>query len=155
MIEIVLALVLSCATLGMALGAWHLGRQVRVARGLLFRTEVLQSEAARLQRAQRQLADAQRVAETVVAGGTQTVRAIHQGIAAIPFGILEAIPATSDATRVVRATHDLIAGAVYGGIGAANRGVGAALRLRLGDGARAPDRPGEGLERPVKPDPTP
>ena len=131
MIEAVLALLLLVASLAVAVGTLRLDGQLRVVRGLVFRAEVLESEALRLQRAEQQLAEAQRLTETVVAGGTQTVRAIHQGIAAIPFGILEAIPVTRGTTRVVRATHDLIAGAVYGGIGAVNRGIGAGLRAGL------------------------
>ena len=144
MIEAVLALVLLLATLGIAVGSLRLDRGVRSARALLFRSQVMQSEALRLQRAERQLADAQRMSETVVAGGAQTVRAIHMGIAAIPFGILEAIPVTRDTTRLVRATHDLIAGAVYGGIGAVNRGVGLGLRAGLSAGlpeAAGPEAP--------------
>lgn len=131
MIEAVLALLLLLTSLAVAVGTLRLDGQLRAVRGLFFRAEVLESEALRLQRAEQQLADAQRLSETVVAGGTQAVRAIHQGIAAIPFGILEAIPVTRDTTRVVRATHDLIAGAVYGGIGAVNRGIGAGLRAGL------------------------
>lgn len=156
MIEAVLALLLLFASLAVALGTLHLDAQLRLMRGLVFRAEVLQSEALRLQRAEQQLADAQRLTQTVIAGGTQTVRAIHQGIAAIPFGILEAIPVTRGTTRVVRATHDVIAGAVYGGIEAVNRGVGAGLRAGLKAGLpdaaakrqaheNAPEaRPGEG-----------
>lgn len=131
MIEPLLALALLLATLGLAIGTLWVDRDLQRAGAALFRAEVVQSEATRLQRAERQIADAQRLTETVVAGGAHTVRAIHQGIAAIPFGILEAIPVTRDTTRVVRATHDLIAGAVYGGIGLVNRGVGAGLRAGL------------------------
>ena len=138
MIEALLALGLLIASLALAFGTLRLGSGIGDVRGLLFRAEILQSEASRLQRAERQLADAQRLTETVVAGGTQTVRAIHQGIAAIPFGILEAIPVTRDTTRLVRATHDLIAGAVYGGIGMVNRGLGAGLRAGLKAGLPEP-----------------
>jgi hypothetical protein len=137
-IEALLALVLLVASLGVAVGTLRSGREIGTVRGLLFRAEILHSEACRLQRAERQLADAQRLSETVVAGGTRTVRSIHQGIAAIPFGILEAIPATRDTTRMVRATHDLIAGAVYGGIGRVNRGVGVGLRAGLKAAAPEP-----------------
>lgn len=137
MIEAVLTLVLLLATLALAITSLRLDRGVRAARGLLFRSQVMQSEAMRLQRAERQLAEAQNLSETVVAGGAQTVRAIHMGIAAIPFGILEAIPLTRDTTRLVRATHDLIAGAVYSGIGAVNRGVGVGLRAGLNAGLPA------------------
>jgi hypothetical protein len=131
------------------MGTLRQGAALRPVRVALFRAEVLQSEAARLQRAERQLADAQRLTETAVAGGARTVQVIHQGIAAIPFGILEAIPATRDTTRLVRATHDAIAGAVYGGIGAVNRGIGAGLRaglkagLPVENGTEAPGKPPE------------
>jgi hypothetical protein len=149
-IEALLALVLLTASLGVAIGTLRLGRGIGVVRSLLFRAEILRSEACRLQRAERQLADAQRLTENVVAGGTQTVRAIHQRIAEIPFGILEAIPVTRDTTRVVRATHDLIAGAVYGGIGMVNRGVGAGLRAGLKAGAPEP-APAEAAEKAHEP----
>lgn len=139
MIDALLALTLLLAMLMLAVGAERLDRQVQALRGRLFRAEVQQSEALRLQRIERQLAEAQRLTETVVAGGTQAVRAIHQGIAAIPFGILEAIPVTRDTTRLVRATHDAIAGAVYEGIGAVNRGIGAGLRTGLKSGSPNPD----------------
>lgn len=126
------SLALAVASLALAMASRRLQVRLRVAvPGLLFRAEVLQSEAVRLHRVEQQFADAQRLGEVVVSGGTQTVRAIHRGIAAIPFGILEAIPATRDATRIVRASHDLISDAVYGGVDAVNRGVGRGLRAGL------------------------
>ena len=149
MVEAVFALGLAAASLGLALASLRLQRRLRrEVPALLFRAEVLQSEATRLQRVERQLAEAQRLTEAVVSGGTQTVRAIHRGIAAIPFGILEAIPATRDATRVVRLSHDLISEAVYGGIGLVNRGAGHGMRAGLKAGlpeplpAAPPDSPG-------------
>ena len=139
MVEAVLALLLATASLGLALGSLRVQRRLRrEIPALLFSAEVLQSEATRLQRIERQLAEAQRLTEAVVSGGTRTVRAIHRGIAAIPFGILEAIPATRDATRVVRLSHDLIADAVYGGIAVVNRGVGHGLRAGLDAGRPEP-----------------
>lgn len=132
MTEALLALGLAAASLALALASlrvhYALRREVP---DLLFRAEVLLSEASRLHCAERQLIEAQRLTESVVSGGAMTVRAVHRGIAAIPFGILEAIPATRDAARVVRASHDLISDAVYGGIGALNRGVGHGLRAGL------------------------
>ena len=52
----------------------------------------------------------QQAAEMGVHLGTNTVRAVHMGIAAIPFGILEVIPATRHTSRLVRTVHDQISG---------------------------------------------
>lgn len=109
----------------------HQARRIEAAR-------TVQAEAQRLHVAERQLSDAQRLSEAAVSGGTLTVRAIHKGIAAIPFTILENIPVTRDTTRIVRISHDLISDAVYGTIDAVNRGVGAGLRAGLDAGANKP-----------------
>ncbi len=81
---------------------------------------------------QQRIAEAQQLTETAVDVGTQAVRQIHFSIAAIPFGILEAMPATRDTTRVVRQTHDVIADAVYGTIRGVNKLTGHAARGALG-----------------------
>jgi hypothetical protein len=85
----------------------------------------------RIEQRQR-IAEAQQLTETAVDVGTQAVRQIHFGIAAIPFGILETLPATRDTTRVVRQTHDVIANAVYGTIRGVNKLTGHAARSALG-----------------------
>lgn len=138
MIEAALTAGLFGISLALTAAALRLGWQLRRnVPNALFRAEILQFEALRLQRSERQIADAQRLTEAVVSGGTQTVRTLHRGIAAIPFGILEAIPVTRDATRIVRASHDLISDAVYGSIQAVNRGVGHGLRAGLKAGVPA------------------
>lgn len=101
--------------------------ELRQAAALLTRTQARLNELERLREAQR-IATMQAVAEGAVEGGTRTVQVLHYGIAAIPFTILELIPPTRDATRVVRKTHHFIADGVYGTISVVNRGVGAALR---------------------------
>ena len=133
--EAALALPVLLLTLALAVGTLRQRGNLADLDNLLFRGETLRSEAERLHRTEQQLAQVQRISEAVMSGGTQTVRAIHRGIAAIPFGILESIPATRDTTRIVRASHDLISDAVYGTIGAVNRGVGASLRGGLKAGA--------------------
>jgi hypothetical protein len=80
-----------------------------------------------LERAQT-AAETQQVAEAVVHGTTATVQAVHRGIAAIPFGILEAIPVTRAPARLVRAVHDLTANSVYGAITGLNKLIGRGLR---------------------------
>lgn len=80
-----------------------------------------------------QLLEAQELLESSIHGTTATVRAIHLGIAAIPFGILEAIPVTRDTTKVVRGTHNLISDAVYSSISVANRAGGVLTRKGIGE----------------------
>ena len=131
MTELFATLALLLATPLSVLGLLQLDDAARHAARAIRRAETIQAEAQKLIRAEQQLAEVQRLSEAAVSGGTQTVRAIHRGIAAIPFGILESIPATRDTTRLVRKSHDLISDAVYGSIGAVNRGVGAKLREGL------------------------
>lgn len=154
MLETLLALMSLAGTLGLSAATVRLQGELRAARDALFRREIAQAEAERLLRAEQRLAQAQQISESAVALGTGVVRGVHRGIAAIPFGILEAIPATRDTTRIVRRTHDLISEAVYGSIGAVNRGVGATLRegLQSGSGqiSLPQDGPRESLEGPSR-----
>lgn len=146
--EALATLLVVCATLAVAFACLLLQRGLREARELLFRAEIVKAESERLLRAEQQLRQAQEISESAVSLGTGVVRGMHRGIAAIPFGILEAIPATRDTTRLVRKTHDRIADAVYGSIGAVNRGVGAKLREGL---RSAPAEPRAKPESPVLP----
>ena len=141
MIETLASLALLAASFALAVFGISLGLRLTDLRAALDRADVVEAEAQRLWLAERQLADVQRLSEAAVSGGTLTVRAIHKGIAAIPFGVLEAIPVTRDTTRIVRASHDLISDAVYGTIDAVNRGVGAGLRARLKGGVSKKDTP--------------
>lgn len=125
----VLLVVVATGAAGWAL--WQAGEARREAALAFLRAETRMAEILRLQKVESQLHDVQRMTEAAVAGGTQAVQAVHKGIAAIPFGILEAIPATRDTTRVVRVTHDAIAGTVYGAIGAVNKGIGSLLRAGI------------------------
>lgn len=139
MIEALATALLLAGTIALAVLGLLFRLRLSAAERALDRADVVELEAQRLWLAERQINDAQRVSEAAVSGGTLTVRAIHKGIAAIPFGVLEAIPATRDTTRIVRASHDLISDAVYGTIDAVNRGVGAGLRAGLKAGAKKPD----------------
>ncbi len=106
----------------------HVDGRIRTAAVALRRSGAVWGELRAIVRLRQQVDDLQRVAEYTVDAGTATVQKIHQGIAGIPFGVLESIPATRGAARVVRQTHDLIAGAVYGSIRGVNRVVGRAAR---------------------------
>jgi hypothetical protein len=96
-------------------------------------------EQARAEAQRQTLREIQQAAELGVDVGTNTVRAIHMGIAAIPFGILDAIPVTRHGSRLVRTVHDQISGVVYDSIAGGNRLLGSALRLGLKD--RDKDKP--------------
>jgi hypothetical protein len=95
---------------------------------VLRRAAIYHQEGARFMESRKLLANVGSTAEATVEGGTALVRAVHHGIAAIPFSILEAIPATRDTTRVVRTIHDLAADSVYSAISAINRVFGKSVR---------------------------
>lgn len=95
--------------------------RLRALQRLQRRNEAAVAEARLAAEIRAQISAGQTIAENVVAGGTSTVRAVHKGIASIPFGILESIPVTRDTTRVVRLIHDAISDGVYGGIAATNK----------------------------------
>lgn len=97
----------------------------------LQRTAIVQAETMRYIRGREQLSDFQEAVEVSVEGVTASVRTVHRGIAAIPFGILEAIPVTRDTTKVVRAIHDATSDVVYGSISFGNRLAGRGLRKGL------------------------
>ena len=95
-------------------------------------------ERRRYQRLRANLLGAHEIAEVTVDGAARVVQTIHQGIASIPFGILEAIPATRAGARAVRVTHDAIAGTVYGAITGVNKGLGDISRSLLSGKRPAP-----------------
>lgn len=144
MIETLLALAVLGLCAMSAARLFALEREIGDAADRWRRSADLLVEIQSLQHRQRLLAEAQQFAETVVDTGTSTVRAVHFGIASVPFGILEAIPMTRDAGRMVRHAHDAIADAVYGSIGGINRIAGRALRGALGSRrarSESPDSP--------------
>lgn len=118
--------------LGMAVWQWLAVRSLRcrVADDLR-RMVTTGSELMWLIENREQLADWQEVSESAMDESTLVVRDIHQAIASIPFGILEAIPVTRDTTRVVHAIHDVTAAGIYAGVGFANRLLGRRLRQAL------------------------
>jgi hypothetical protein len=137
-LEAALSLLSVGLLLGLGIGGGLLRTRLLGLRHALRRAEAWRADAQYTARALSTLAQVQRLAEGGVALGTQTVREIHKGIASIPFGILEAIPATRDSSRLVRALHDQTADVVYGSIGLVNRVLGRGLRRGLGlDGAQA------------------
>ncbi len=115
----------------------RLAFQVAELAAQLERTAALKADLRWWRESLRRLAEWQEVTESGIDGGTRAVRAVHQGIAAIPFEILDAIPATRDTSRVVRNIHDFAADNVYAAISAVNQLLGSGSR-RLIEGRRRP-----------------
>ena len=124
-----LALTICAAGVGCAIACLR-GLERRIARtaAAIRRNGVLLSDARRLREMQLTLIEAQASTEATVEGGTSTVRALHLGIAGIPFAILEALPVTRGITRLVHRTHDFVSETVYGTIRGVNRVVGGVAR---------------------------
>ena len=125
--DMIIALALLLLTIAGVL-AMSMQRRLHVAQRLQRRSEAAVAELQLSAKIRAQISAGQTAAENVVAGGTNTVRAVHKGIASIPFGILESIPVTRDTTRVVRLIHDAISDGVYGGIKATNKALHQAAR---------------------------
>ena len=98
-------------------------------------------EGARAQAQLDALREVQDAAEKSVHLGASAVRALHLGIAAIPFGILEAIPATRPGSRAVKAVHDGVTNAVYDSITGTNKLLGSVLRQKLTKQGQAAGEP--------------
>lgn len=140
-------LLLALAALaGLAATAVHrvfgLRRRVREHEEVQYALRERMAERARVQANRERLEAAQRAAEGVVDAGTEGVRATHSAIAGIPFGVLDQIPPTRDAARIVRQVHNTTADGVYNTISLVNRLTGSAVRR----GIHRPDRRPE--ERP-------
>lgn len=139
------SLLLLAAVALAAVAAWQLlalERDIALHTATLRRAGSILLEIQGLKQMQQRMSNVQRLSETAIDLGTDTVRAMHLGIANIPFGILEAVPVTRGVTRVVRQTHNLIADAVYSTIKGVNRGVGGFARLALRPGDSKPKEPG-------------
>ncbi|MEK6806023.1 MAG: hypothetical protein AABY95_05185 [Pseudomonadota bacterium] len=137
MAELLMLAVIGALTASGVVAAYRMQGRVTASEQLIQRSRLRLVELQRvLDRVQR-LAAASAVAEGTVEGSTRLVQGVHQGIAAIPFGLLEAIPATRDTAKAVRKTHDFIADGVYDAVSVTNKIVGRVLR---GTG-KPPDKP--------------
>ena len=132
-----IGLLLSSVLLSVAL--WVLNRRVSGVAAQLTRTAEVHAEAGRMKQANDRLAAWQEVTEASIDGGTKAVRAVHKGIAAIPFSILESIPATRDTAKIVRGIHDFTSDNVYAAISTVNRLAGERSRSYLQPKAPVPE----------------
>lgn len=128
MAEWLLFAVAAALSAGGAIALVSIQRRVTASDALIQRSHVQLAELRRVLDSAQRIAVASAVAEGTVEGSTRLVQGVHHGIAAIPFTILEAIPATRDPAKVVRKTHDFIADGVYGAISGANKFLGRVLR---------------------------
>lgn len=108
------------------------------------RSAAARAECRWWRESQMRLAEWQEVTESSVDGGVRATRAVHQGIAAVPFTILESIPATRDTTKLVRGIHDFTADNVYAAISAANRFLGQGSRRAIHRADNPSARPADG-----------
>jgi hypothetical protein len=122
---------LCAATVVLAWREAQLTAGIRNAQREILRAQIRMEEAERCRLSLKQLAAAQEITEVAVDYGTQAVRAVHRGIASIPFTILEKVPVVRGPARLVRVLHDSIAGGVYGTITGVNQAVGAGMRRQL------------------------
>jgi DNA-binding Xre family transcriptional regulator len=119
------SLLISLVTLAIAWQQHNLSQQCK---SHLLHISSHHKERELLIKQQWQLLETQEKLEDTIGITTSAVRTIHKGIAAIPFGILEAIPVTRHVTLVVRGTHDLISDVVYSSIGIATKTTGKVIR---------------------------
>lgn len=131
LLETYLSLAMLVFSLALAAYLFMLNRRISSTAAQLTRTAAVLAEAGRMKEANDRLAEWQEVTETTIDGGTQAVRAVHKGIAAIPFSILESIPATRDTAKVVRQVHDFTSDNVYAAISTVNRLAGERSRAYL------------------------
>jgi hypothetical protein len=127
-------------------------RQARTAEELrtaATRVRIDREERERFLRGREAVADGGDIATAVVNAPTAVVRFSHDAIAAIPFTVLENIPATAETTKVVHAIHDEISHAVYDVISGTTKGIAGLIRRGL-----AVPPPRQQLAAP-KPGPTP
>ncbi len=132
-----LALGLLAVTAGLLWYERRLTLQVAALAAQLERTAALKADLRWWRESLQRLAEWQEVTQSSIDGGTRAVRALHQGIAAIPFEILDAIPVTRDTSRVVRNIHDFAADNVYAAVSAVNQLLGSGSR-RVIEGRRRP-----------------
>lgn len=77
------------------------------------------------------IADGVQTGTEAVAFGSAVTRAGHKAIAAIPFGLMRAIPATRERGRRLQAAHDERAEQIYGSIETMSSRIADGVRRRL------------------------
>lgn len=94
------------------------------------------AERGRVLAARAHLEATQRSAEVAIDVGTESVRAVHQTIADISFGMLQKDPDRKGKAHAVRKAHDTAAETVYDAISFVNKLTGEGLRRGIHRGPR-------------------
>lgn len=130
-----ISLLLAAVCLAVTVLAWfdarHRERALDDLRGDIVRQRVDREERARFLRSREAVADSGDLATAVVNVPTAITRFGHDAIAAIPFTVLENIPATAETSKVVRELHDEISHAVYDVISGTTKGIAGFIRRGL------------------------
>lgn len=125
------ALLLVAATVVVGRLGLRAGADIRELESGIVRTSAARTERRRFAAGRTAIADAAENAAEAIQLGTATVQVGHGAIAAIPFGVLEAIPATRSGTRRVRAVHDETSEGVYRAISVVSGAVGNIVSRRM------------------------
>jgi hypothetical protein len=137
-----ISLLLACVCLALTAFAWTDARRQQHAvaqlRADITRQRVDQEERARFVASRESIGDAGESTTALVTVPTAITRLSHDAIAAIPFTVLENIPATAETSKVVREIHDEISHAVYDAITGTTRGIAGLIRRGLVGPAKPP-----------------
>lgn len=97
----------------------------------MLRTSAARRERARFAGTREAIAGTAENAVDAFQLSAATIQVGHEAIAAIPFGVFEAIPATRTGTKRVRSVHDETAGGVYRAINVVSGAVGTVVSRRM------------------------
>lgn len=97
----------------------------------ILRTAAARSERRQFGDTRSAIANAAEGAAEAVQTTSATLQLSHELLAAIPFGVFEAIPATRTGTKRVRQVHDETADGVYRAISVVSGAVGDVVSARL------------------------
>ena len=147
LISLLLVLLCGLLTVLAALDLLRQRRAIEQLRGAVVRQRAYRAERERFRAARDQFAGTGDLAGDLINLPTAATRKGHETIAAIPFTVLENIPATAETSKVVREIHDEISGAVYDIITGTTKGISDVIRRGL-TGAPANGGPTAGRPRP-------
>lgn len=136
-----LGLVLVCAVLVVVAALWFrdADRALLTAERAVRRQRAWSTERRVFLAARSRIADGVQAGTEAVVFGSAVTRVGHRAVAAIPFGLLRAIPATRARGLRLQAAHDAKAAQMYDAIDSVSARIAEAVRARLvgADGAPA------------------
>jgi hypothetical protein len=128
----VIAVVLAAVLLALTVRAFFAAdRSLMHAERALRRQHAWATERGHFLSNRARIADGVQTGTEAVAFGSAVTRAGHKAIAAIPFGLMRAIPATRERGRRLQAAHDEKAEQIYGSIENMSSRIADGVRRRL------------------------